>query len=128
MFKNNTEAMSYVAGLHNIYDEAPLANQAFDNHESHSKSPPATLEEQNENILKLNSDIDPVVSQLPSTSSNKDNLDQMLTMFIIPKDGGISAENPGESWNLVGRYDVEEESGTLIPFQSEEDSLFDEHF
>nr|CAI5836409.1 unnamed protein product [Callosobruchus analis] len=77
---------------------------------------------------KVNSDIDPVVSQLPTTSSNKDNLDQMFTMFIIPKEDGISVENPGESWNLVGRYDVEEESGTLIPFQSEEDSLFDQHF
>ncbi|VEN60970.1 unnamed protein product [Callosobruchus maculatus] len=128
MFANSVEAINYVAGLYNVQDEATLVTEDFDTHESTSKSPPAAMEEQNENILKLNSDIDPVVSQLPTTSSNKDNLDQMFTMYIIPKEDGISVENPGESWNLVGRYDVEEESGTLIPFQSEEDSLFDEHF
>lgn len=52
----------------------------------------------------------------------------MLPMFIIPKEDCI-IENLPDSWNLVGRYDVEEQSGTLIPFESDDnESLFQEHF
>ncbi|CAG9825641.1 unnamed protein product [Phaedon cochleariae] len=44
--------------------------------------------------------------------------------YAIPKDdrGGatVNVDNLQDSWSLVGRYDVEEESGTLIPFQSED--------
>nr|CAI5840989.1 unnamed protein product [Callosobruchus analis] len=66
---------------------------------------------------KANQRYRPVVSQLPTTSSNNDNLDQMSTMFTIPKEDGISVGSPRESWNLVGIYDVEEEPGNLSPFQ-----------
>lgn len=53
----------------------------------------------------------------------------MLPMFIVPKEDGIAIENLPDSWNLVGRYDVEEHSGTLIPFESDDsESLFQEHF
>ena len=84
-----------------------------------------------EGILKLQTNEDPVVTQLipGSKIAYKDvTLDQMLPMFIIPKDDTGNVEITPDSWNLVGRYDVEE-SGTLVPFQSgEEEELFQEHF
>lgn len=55
-------------------------------------------------------------------------LDQMLPTFIIPKDDTVTIETSPEAWNLVGRYDVEEESGTLIPFQNDGVGLFQDHF
>lgn len=84
-----------------------------------------------ESILKLKTNEDPVVAQLiqPSELGNKDRtLDQLLPMFIIPKDDATTVEIAPDSWNLIGRYDVEE-SGALVPFQSgEEEELFQEHF
>lgn len=92
------------------------------------ESPP--IERTSENILKIIG-IDPIVCQIPTSlqSTSKDqHLDQMLPMFIIPKED-CTIENLPDSWNLVGRYDVEEQSGTLIPFESDDnESLFQEHF
>lgn len=82
---------------------------------------------------KLNFNKDPVVTQLvqPSELASTDQtLDQMLPMFIIPKDDQVNVEigAGADTWNLIGRYDVEE-SGALVPFQSgEDDELFEEHF
>lgn len=74
---------------------------------------PYTSEEPKENILILNTDEDPIVCQPDVPTASKDT-------FVI--------ENLQDSWNLVGRYDVEEVSGTLIPFESDSESLFQEHF
>lgn len=87
-------------------------------------------EPSSENTLKIIG-TDPIVCQLPTSiqSTSKDqHLDQMLPMFIIPKED-CTIEYLPDSWNLVGRYDVEEQSGTLIPFESDDnESLFQEHF
>lgn len=89
------------------------------------------MESGSENALKI-FETDPIVCQnatsFPSTSKEKQ-LDQMLPMFIIPKEDCTPIENLRDSWNLVGSYDVEEQSGTLIPFESDDsESLFQEHF
>ncbi|KAJ8969591.1 hypothetical protein NQ317_005125 [Molorchus minor] len=93
------------------------------------------IDDTNDHILNLTTEEDPIVSQvatnMPSTSVQTPNdrrLDQMLPMFIIPKDETVIVDNSPDAWNLVGRYDVEEESGTLIPFQSDGESIFQEHF
>lgn len=52
--------------------------------------------------------------------------DELFPMYIISKDV-VCAENQTDTWNMVGSYDVEE-SGTLVPFDSDEDKLFSEHF
>lgn len=89
------------------------------------------MELPSENVLKIIG-TDPIVCQVstnfPSTSTDPP-LDQMLPMYIIPKEDGTTIENLPDSWHLVGRYDVEEHSGTLIPFESDDnESLFQEHF
>lgn len=85
--------------------------------------------------MSLHANDDPIVAQLeePSTSSasvaaiiKDSNFDEGLPMFVISKDE-ITGENQSDTWNLVGRYDVEE-SGTLVPFQSDGETLFQEHF
>ncbi|KAG5898222.1 hypothetical protein JTB14_005599 [Gonioctena quinquepunctata] len=128
VFGNGTEAATYVAGIYDVQDDSTYLNDVI----GHIGDPSGTLE-QNENIHKLTTDADPIVCQVSSiaSSSSKDQpLDQMLPRFIIPKDdcGTLAIENLQDSWNLVGRYDVEEESGTLIPFESDSESLFQEHF
>lgn len=90
------------------------------------KQSPIT-ESTTENVLRIIG-TDPIVCQIPS-SSKEQHLDQMLPMFIIPKEDCTTIGNLPDSWNLVGRYDVEEQSGTLIPFESDDgESLFQEHF
>lgn len=80
--------------------------------------------DQTDHIKKLKTDADPIVCQVSSIpSTSKDQAMEAMPMFIIPKDDCASY-----SWNLVGSYDVKEESGTLIPFHSDGESLFEEHF
>lgn len=52
--------------------------------------------------------------------------DELFPMLIVSKDV-VCIENPSESWNIGGSYDVEE-SGSLVPFHSEGETLFHEHF
>ncbi|XP_023312486.1 uncharacterized protein LOC111692647 [Anoplophora glabripennis] len=90
------------------------------------------MDDHHENILNLKTDDDPIVSEISirsidHTTKNRA-LDQMLPRFIVPKDETVAIETSPEAWNLVGRYDVEEESGTLIPFQSDAVGLFQDHF
>ncbi|KAJ8968054.1 hypothetical protein NQ314_002493 [Rhamnusium bicolor] len=138
MFGNGAEAATYVAGIYDVQDDSTYVDDTADIDQTHERNvvPQTTkIDDTNENILKLKTHDDPIVSQLSANVSStseqtpKDRtLDQMLPMFIIPKDEAVTVENLPDTWNLVGRYDVEEESGTLIPFQNDGESLFQEHF
>nr|XP_023016267.1 zinc finger protein 252 [Leptinotarsa decemlineata] len=129
-FGDGAEAATYVAGIYDVQDDSTHLNDSLvqlQDVAGHRQVEP------NETINKLTVDGDPIVCQIssiPSTSSTDQHLDQMLPKFIIPKDdsGTVAVDNLPDSWNLVGRYDVEEESGTLIPFESDSESLFQEHF
>lgn len=81
----------------------------------------------NSEVLTLTTNEDPYVSQIVVANVEKDN--EMLPMYVIAnKDEIINVENQADSWNLVGKYGVEE-TGTLVSFQSDDDdSLFQEHF
>lgn len=52
--------------------------------------------------------------------------DELFPMYIVSKDV-VCVENQADTWNMVGSYDVEE-SGTLVPFDSDDEKLFSEHF
>lgn len=47
-------------------------------------------------------------------------------MLVVAKDEVVEMSSSSDAWNMVGSYDVE--SGVLIPFQTDEESLFEEHF
>jgi len=146
-FGNGKDPTTYIAGIYEAQedstclidvdnlDDPPEANETYEASIEFCFmfyicifSIPTTKTEQ-----KLNSNKDPVVTQLvqPSELASTDQtLDQMLPMFIIPKDDQVNVEigAGADTWNLIGRYDVEE-SGALVPFQSgEDDELFEEHF
>lgn len=65
---------------------------------------------------------------LLTSVSKQDNRPQeeLFPMFVIAKDEVVEMGSSTEAWNMVGSYDVE--SGVLIPFQTDEESLFEEHF
>lgn len=46
-------------------------------------------------------------------------------MYVIAKDEIVDLED-ADSWNMVGSYDVE--SLVLVPFQNDEEALFEQHF
>ncbi|CAG9834172.1 unnamed protein product [Diabrotica balteata] len=124
MFSNNTEVTSYIAGIYDVQDDNI---QCFLEITGQSViEQPHSAEDMKEELSKLNTDDDPVVCQsdAPSTS----NKDQIIERLIIPKYDSFAVENLQDSWSLVGRYGVEETSGTLIPFESDSESLFQEHF
>lgn len=54
------------------------------------------------------------------------NQEELFPMFVIAKDEVVEMSSSSDAWNMVGSYDVE--SGVLIPFQTDEESLFEEHF
>lgn len=54
------------------------------------------------------------------------NQEELFPMFVITKDEVVEMSSSSDAWNMVGSYDVE--SGVLIPFQADEESLFEEHF
>ncbi|CAG9864872.1 unnamed protein product [Phyllotreta striolata] len=109
MFANNTDATSYIAGIYDGQDDTKHVFVEQHNCSEMDQSL-APAEEPNENILVLNTDADPIVCQADVSATSKE------------------IENLQDSWSLVGRYDVEEASGTLIPFESDSESLFQEHF
>ncbi|KAJ8917674.1 hypothetical protein NQ315_005121 [Exocentrus adspersus] len=127
MFGNGTEAATYVAGIYELQDDNTYLDEVEDDGSIHGES--SKIDDANEDMLNLKTNEDPVVSASSSGNPSKNRaLDQMLPMFIIPKEEAVIVENSPEAWNLIGRYDVEEESGTLIPFQSDGVGLFQDHF
>lgn len=67
---------------------------------------------------------------LLTSGSKHDNRNQeeLFPMLVVAKDEVVemSSSSDTDAWNMVGSYDVE--AGVLIPFQTDEESLFDEHF
>lgn len=55
--------------------------------------------------------------------------DELFPLYIVSsKDAAtVCVENQTDTWNMVGSYDVEE-TGTLVPFDSDDEKLFGEHF
>lgn len=53
--------------------------------------------------------------------------DELFPMYVVSKDAVCAEENQTDAWNMVGSYDVGE-SGTLVPFDSDDEKLFGEHF
>ncbi|XP_030759119.1 uncharacterized protein LOC115884621 [Sitophilus oryzae] len=131
-FANNKDAASYIVGIYEEQEDTSYFIDIVDDLDQ--PGPSSSMDpkpDSTDNILKQKTTEDPVVPQVTAPSdiaSKESTLDQMLPMFIIPKDDTDNVEVTPDSWNLIGRYDVEE-SGTLVPFQSEEeDELFQEHF
>lgn len=54
------------------------------------------------------------------------NQEELFPMFVIAKDEVVEMSSSSDAWNMVGSYDVE--SGVLIPFQTDEEIFFEEHF
>lgn len=52
--------------------------------------------------------------------------EELFPMYVIAKDEVIEMDDSSNAWNMVGSYDVE--SGVLIPFENDEETLFEEHF
>ncbi|XP_060528624.1 zinc finger protein 729-like [Cylas formicarius] len=136
VFGNGKDAASYIAGIYKAQEDSTYLTDIIDTMDDRQNERSALEQsvkqsDQAENILKLKTSEDPIVTQLLSSSEQpvKDRtLDHMLPMFIIPKDDGGNIEIAPDSWSLIERYDVEE-SGTLVPFQSDGgDVLFQEHF
>ncbi|KAF7288099.1 hypothetical protein GWI33_000152 [Rhynchophorus ferrugineus] len=127
MFSNSKDAASYIVGIYEAQEDTTYLINTVDGMEPPESSERInTKSDANECILRLKTNEDPVVAQLITTTelTNKDRtLDQMLPMFIIPKGDQGNIDAASDSWNLIGQYDVEE-SGTLVPFHSEEDQLF----
>ncbi|XP_066253815.1 uncharacterized protein [Euwallacea similis] len=124
-FGHSKVAATYISGIYQSHEDSTYLVDA-----ENEDAPPDASEEKVK-VMEMKSNEDPVVTQLaqPTDLGNKDGtLDQMLPMFIISKDDSVNVEIASDSWSLIGRYDVEE-SGTLVPFHSEEDDeLFQEHF
>ncbi|CAH1183832.1 unnamed protein product [Phaedon cochleariae] len=142
-FGNGAEAATYVAGIYDVQDDSTflghVGRTTLEGIDDQSDDTDPNLRDASDAIACR---ISPPLSHVAPQASH---LDQMLPEFPISKDFAISkdyaipkddrggatvnVDNLQDSWSLVGRYDVEEESGTLIPFQSEDsDSLFQGHF
>lgn len=52
--------------------------------------------------------------------------EDLFPMVIVSQDV-VCVENPSETWNIGGSYDVDE-TGSLVPFHAEGETLFTEHF
>ncbi|XP_056634937.1 zinc finger protein 585B [Diorhabda sublineata] len=127
MFDNSNEATSYIAGIYDVHNDIVQVFIETAPEQKNIQELPSA-EDRDEEHSKLNTDDDPVVCQpetdVPSTSGK----DHLMQRLIIPKYDCDTVENLPDSWSLVGKYDVEEASGTLIPFESDSESLFQEHF
>lgn len=117
-FQTGKEAASYVAGVYTVEEEA--IELPSDNLELEGNK-----EKDQQSILQNSPfDRDPVVAS--STSAEDGPSDEILPMYIVSKVENAATENLTETWNVVGSYDVEE-SGTLVPFNSD-NVLFQGHF
>ncbi|XP_050304904.1 chromosome alignment-maintaining phosphoprotein 1 [Anthonomus grandis grandis] len=126
-FGSNNTAATYITGIYEANEDSTYCGDISENVDEPEEITEKIIPKA-DGILKLDTNEDPVMQ--PTELENKDRtLDQMLPMFIIPKDDVATVEiSAPDAWNLIGRYDVDQ-TGTLVSFQSEEDEeLFREHF
>ncbi|KAF5278380.1 hypothetical protein FQA39_LY05869 [Lamprigera yunnana] len=138
-FVSGREAATYVAGIYEACNDGTSVHQSADTDKERNSSEKA--------IIQRDEPLSQFQDTIPTTSGSTNNgmgstilltsvttqdstepkiQDELFPMLIVSKDV-ICIENPSESWNIGGSYDVEE-SGSLVPFHSEGDSLFHEHF
>ncbi|KAI4461781.1 zinc finger protein [Holotrichia oblita] len=140
-FQTGSEAATYVAGIYEASDDSTFIDARTDLKDRESTSEP--------NIYRLECNEDAAVIPLTTMQSHTTNSselfsssvntsasgsvsvenkgqDELFPLYIVSKDG-VCVENQGDTWNMVGSYDVEE-SGTLVPFDSDDEKLFGEHF
>lgn len=86
------------------------------------------IEEDNGTISQMRSFEDPVVAGSTSTVllpfSKDKNQEELFPMYIVAKDELVSVDSTSDAWSMIGSYDAE--SGVLIPFQSDGETLFQE--
>lgn len=63
---------------------------------------------------------------LTSVTTQEHRREELFPMVIVSQDV-VCIENPTEVWNIGGSYDVDE-TGSLVPFHAEGETLFTEHF
>lgn len=111
-FQSGKEAASYVAGIYNMEEDAiELPSENLELGGKKGKGP---------NLQNSPFDRDPIVACQDGPP------EEILPMHIVSKVQNATTENLTETWNVVGSYDVEE-SGTLVPFNSD-NVLFQGHF
>ncbi|KAK5644831.1 hypothetical protein RI129_006131 [Pyrocoelia pectoralis] len=133
-FVSGKEAATYIAGIYEAANDGTSV-QIFDSDDKERNC------QREEGLSQFQDTIQPVASQptnnnIGSTilltsvttqdSSEHKIQEELFPMLIVSKDV-VCIENPSEAWNIGGSYDVEE-SGSLVPFHSVGESLFNEHF
>ncbi|KAF5307075.1 hypothetical protein FQR65_LT07134 [Abscondita terminalis] len=117
IFVSGREAATYVAGIYENDDKEPITV------EKNMLKGDETLSQSVAVSVGSTTLLTSLTTQ--DVSENKIQ-DELFPMLVVSKDV-ICIENPSEAWNIGGNYDVEE-SGSLVPFHSEGESLFHEHF
>ncbi|CAH0555590.1 unnamed protein product [Brassicogethes aeneus] len=121
LFGGGTRAASYVAGIYDLEGDSNVLNDAA----------VINVDDPDESDKLIT---DPIVPQLYNTTpsqitfTSKKDFDEIMPLYVIPKDEVVLVDNQPDTWNLIGRYDVEEESGNLVPFQNDQEVLFEDHF
>ncbi|KAK4875516.1 hypothetical protein RN001_011938 [Aquatica leii] len=136
-FVSGREAATYIAGIYEACHDGTSVQRFTD--EDKERSSTKSVLQRDEALSQFQDSIQQsgtgssnigstllLTSVTTQDSSEHKIQDELFPMLIVSKDV-ICIENPSESWNIGGSYDVEE-SGSLVPFHSEGESLFHEHF
>ncbi|XP_031351620.1 zinc finger protein 624 [Photinus pyralis] len=134
-FVSGKEAATYIAGIYEATNDGTsvqIFNDSDDKERNYQRE--EALSQFQDSIQPVSSR--PTNSNVGSTilltsvttqdSSEHKIQEELFPMLIVSKDV-VCIENPSEAWNIGGSYDVEE-SGSLVPFHSVGESLFNEHF
>ncbi|KRT78394.1 zinc finger protein, partial [Oryctes borbonicus] len=141
MFQTGSEAATYVAGIYEASDDPTFIDAGTDLRDKDSNKEPSmykmecnedavvipltTMQNHSTNSTELfTSSVN--TSTSGSVQAESKGQDELFPLYIVSKDV-VCVENQTDTWNMVGSYDVEE-SGTLVPFDSDDEKLFGEHF
>ncbi|XP_025836127.1 zinc finger protein 845 isoform X2 [Agrilus planipennis] len=131
-FVSTNEAITYIAGIYQSENDTSSFHVVLDDPKGQGSAEKESLQESTQSVSQQTcgtNDLGPAIllTSVSGQDANEHKIqDELFSMFIVSKDV-VRVENMTESWIMEENYDVEE-AGVLIPFQSEGDSLFNEHF